>query len=600
MTSSPMEQPLIQSDQNIRDDQLSPRRPQYTSKDITENGNMKSFPRRIFWFIPTYTITLFLAGIALAISHYAYLSSLAGKDSLNQEWVNRFSLAFPTLVKISLTSALQVAVCQLVWRRLWKSKTGTSIDTINALFSMDTTIFSFFNVGTWRDALIATLLAVGIWLMNFIPIFAPSALSVGLVTSLDSFPHCTVPTLNIINDSAGQGLLVQHEDYTSTTFSSSQAATDLVQSVAVSGLQATWPSPCGSNCSYMLQFEAPSLRCTSGASPYDPAANWTDTSGRMASAHPWWSGFDDGSNTSASVLANGDFEYSPAYEAYLNQNTSKFWVGISSPLGNYPEAVNATVSQFLNLTVFFCDIMNTTYDIHVSYINGQQAVNLIDLTYLNNITIPASIWHGAFNSSSDQDKILAAIAALYIPLYILISGEITRDPQSSFVISTNIAQIPALVREVNVDDNGTPTLMYIPDPGMLPHLEQLSHNMSLSLLANPQLAVTRNTTASCSTSRTNLVWKFNTVILIAVYLSAVVVVLTGLVLAGIAVVDNGIVRDKSFSTLGLLTTREPGLSQLVRGDEDGALPLSKYIGRTKLRFGGMDSTGTRRQGFVLK
>ena len=599
MTSSPMEQPLIQSDQNIRDDQLSPRRPQYTSKDITENGNIQYFPRRIFWFIPTYTITLFLGGIALAISHYAYLSSLAGKDSLNQEWVNRFSLAFPALVKIFLTSALQVAVCQLVWRRLWKSKTGTSIDTINALFSMDTTIFSFFNVGTWRDALIATLLAVGIWLMNFIPVVAPSALSVGLVTSLDSFPHCTVPTLNITNDFPGQGLRLQRQDYTSITFSPSQAATDLVQSVAVSGLQATWPSPCGSNCSYMLQFEAPSLRCTSGASPYDPAANWTDGSGQTASAHPWWSGVGDGSNISASVLGDSDFEYSPAYEAYLNQNTSRFWVGISSPLGNHP-ADNATVSEFLNLTAFFCDIMNTTYDIHVSYINGQQAVNLIDLTYLNNITIPASIWQGLFHYSSYQDRISAAIAALYIPLYSLISGEIFRDPRSSFVISTNIAQIPALVREVNVDDAGKPTLLYIPDPGMLPHLEQLSHNMSLSLLANPQLAVTGNTTALCSTSRTNLVWKFNTVILIAVYLPAVVVVLIGLVLAGIAVVDNGIVRDKSFSTLGLLTTREPGLSQLVHGDKDGALPLSKHIGRTKLRFGEMDSTGTRRQGFVLK
>ena len=560
---------------------------------------MKSFPRRIFWFIPTYTITLFLAGIALAISHYVYLSSLAGKDSLNQEWVNRFSLAFPTLVKMSLTSALQVAVCQLVWRRLWKSKTGTSVDTINALFSMDTTIFSFFNVGTWRDALIATMLAVGIWLMNFIPVVAPSALSVGLVTSLDSFPHCTVPTLNITNDFAGQGLRLQREDYTFTSFSPAQAATDLVQSVAASGLQATWPSPCGSNCSYMLQFEAPSLRCTSGASPYDPAANWTDAGGQTTSAHPWWNGFGDGSNTSASVLGDSDFEYSPAYEAYLNRNTSRFWVGISSPFGDDP-ADNATVSQFLNLTVFFCDIMNTTYDIHVSYINGQQAVNLIDLTYLNNITIPASVWQGGFLYSRDQDRISAAIAALYIPLYSLISGQIVRDPQSSFGISTNIAQIPALVREVSINDTGTPTLLYIPDPGMLPHLEQLSHNISLSLLANPQLAVTRNTTASCSTSRTNLVWKFNTVILIAVYLPAVVIVLTGLVLAGIAVVDNGIVRDKSFSTLGLLTTREPGLSELVRGDEDGALPLSKYIGRTKLRFGEMDSTGMRRQGFVLK
>ena len=321
-----MEQPLIQSDQNIYDDQLSPRQPQYTSKDMTENEDIQSFPRRIFWFVPTYTITLFLLGIALAISHYAYLSSLAGKDSLNQEWVNRFSLTFPTLVKIFLTSALQVAVCQLVWRRLWKSKTGTSIDTINALFSMDTSVFSFFNVGTWRDALIATLLAVGIWLMNFIPIVAPSALSVGLVTSLDSLPHCTVPTLNITNDLPGQGLRLQLEDYTSTTFSPSQAAADIVQSVAVSGLQATWPSPCGSNCSYMSQFEAPSLRCTSGASPYDPAANWTDASGQTASAHPWWSGFGDGSNVS-SVLLYGDFEYSPAYEAYLNQNTSRFWVG---------------------------------------------------------------------------------------------------------------------------------------------------------------------------------------------------------------------------------------------------------------------------------
>ena len=599
MTSSPMEQPLLQSDQNIRDDQLSPRRPQYTSKNTTENGNIQPFPRRIFWFIPTYTITLFLIGIALAISHYAYLSSLAGKDSLNQEWVNRFSLAFPTLVKIVLTSALQVAVCQLVWRTLWMSKTGTSIDTINALFSMDTTIFSLFNVGTWRDALIATLLAVGIWLLNFIPIVAPSALSVGLVTSLDSFPHCTVPTLNITNDFPGQGLRLQREDYTSTYFSPSQAATDLVQSVAVSGKQATWPSPCGSNCSYMLQFEAPSLRCTSGASPYDPTANWTDGDGRTASAHPWWNGSGDGSNISASVLEDGDFEYSPAYEAYLNQNTSRFWVGISSPLGNEP-ADNATVSQFLNLTVFFCDIMNTTYDIDVNYINGQQAVNLIDLTYLNNITIPASVWQGRFNYSSYQDRTSAAIAALYIPLYSLISGQIVRDPRISLGISTNIAQIPALVREVNVTDTGNPTLLYIPDPGMLPHLEQLSHNMSLSLLANPQLAVTRNTTALCSTSRTNLVWKFNTVILTAAYLPAVAVVLAGLVLAGIAVVDNGIVRDKSFSTLGLLTTREPGLSQLVQGDEDGALPLSKHIGRTKLRFGEMDSTGTRRQGFVLK
>ena len=602
-TSTPIEQTFRQSDHNSNDNEVLLKKPQYESEDDTGKGRLQSFQRRVFWLTPIYTITLFLAGIGLAIGHYAYLSSLAGKDSYNQQWINRFSLAIATVVKIFLTSALQVAVCQLIWRRLWKSRKGTSVDTINALFSMDTAIFSFFNADIWRDALIATLLAVGIWLMNLVSVVAPTALSVDLSTSSGSVPSCTVPTVNMTNDIPGHGLLLQHEDYTLTSFSPSQAANNLVNSVAANSQQATWLSPCGSNCSYMLQFEAPSLRCTSGASPYDPAANWT-LYGQSLGANPWWNGFGDGSNVSATDIEL-DFVEGPAYIADLNVNTSKFWVGISSPLGDDPTVSNMTASQFLNMTAFFCDIMNTTYDVNVTYSNSQQLLDIIGLTYLNNITIPTNIWQGTFDKedthdADTQERTLAAIAALYLPLYNSIRGYIIRDPRDYMLISTNIAQIPALVREVNVSSVGVPTLFYIPDPGMLPHLEQLSRNLSLSLMANPQLAVTQTTTTSCSTSTTKLVWYFNRFILVAVYVPAVGFVLIGLVLAGIAVIDNGAVRDKSFSTLGLLTTRELELSQLVRGDEDGALPLSKDVGTTKLGFGEMDPGGMRRRGFVLK
>ena len=601
---SPVEQVPVEPDQRINNDQISTKPPRSSSGNKQEEGKVESSKRQIYWLIPTYTTSLFLIGIALAIGHYAYLSSLVGKETFNQEWVNRFSLAFPTLVKLCLTSALQAAVCQIVWQTLWKSRAGISIETINSLFSMDTSIFSLLNVRVWRYALIATLLAAGIWLLNFVPVVAPSALSVGLATSFGKSSNCTVPTLNITNDLAGQGLLLQSKDYTGSKFSPSQAAVDLVQSVAVSGLQASWPSPCGSNCSYLWQFNAPSLRCTSDASPYDPAANWTDNGGQNVTTHPWWNGPGDGSNTPAEVLSNGDFMYSPAYLADLNQNTSKFWIGISSPLGDDPSNSTATVSQFLNLTVFFCNIMNTSYDINVTYLKDQQTVILTNLSYINNITIPTDIWQGGFavsdNRSIIQDDISATVAALYLPLYNLISGSISRDPRSGLVISTDIAEIATLIREVNVSDVGEPTLFYIPDPGMQPHLEELSHNISLSLLANQQLAVTRNATTTCTTSETNLRWKFNPSILIAVYVPAVFVVLASLVLAGLAVLSNGAVRDKNFSTIGVLTTRDLGLNQLVKEDEDGALPLSKEIGRARLIFGEVDAEGVHRRGFVLK
>lgn len=54
--------------------------------------------------------------------------------------------------------------------------------------------------------------------------------------------------------------------------------------------------------------------------------------------------------------------------------------------------------------------------------------------------------------------------------------------------------------------------------------------------------------------------------------------------------SNGVCHSTSLSAI-IATTRNPGLDDMSEGHSLGAFPLDREVGRTKLKFGGVEIAG---------
>ena len=136
-------------------------------------------------------------------------------------------------------------------------------------------------------------------------------------------------------------------------------------------------------------------------------------------------------------------------------------------------------------------------------------------------------------------------------------------------------------------------------------LEGLSHNLTLSVLSNPELGITGSKVVSCYASTTQTVWKVNWVPIIAGYATGLGVTLICLAVGGYALVVNGVAHDTSFSSV-LRTTRNEELTRLTDTQVTGALPLAEHTKEQRLRFvtdspvrHGEENAASRNGGFVL-
>ncbi|KAK5291635.1 hypothetical protein LTR99_010762 [Exophiala xenobiotica] len=564
----------------------------------------ESRPRKIYWLIPTMTMGLFLLGLGMAIGHHFFLQSLHNKTVSNQVWINRYSLAMAFVVKFSFAAAISTAYVQRLWYSLQHTKHGVTVQAIDALFTVQESLIKLFTADLWRSAFLAALMAIIIWLIPLAALISPTALSVGSLTRSSKLLDCVVPTLRMRDQdwqAYGMALSLSTVSYTATSYSPSMTTRRLVGSTCQGGQPLDWTSPCGSNCSYEVSFIAPSIKCSRTPDIDDPEAPWTLSQPSYSDGSSYWfSGYGSGYNYS---FADEQTLYDPLYYAGLNDHTSQFWVGVSdvfSPVLSETQSVE----QGLNIHVYVCDFMNSSYRVRTKYVDGQQTNELLNISHVNRVDLSSKAWNnegpggaGPIDSNGirqDMSPDALDLASVYQTMISMINGSIIRDPREELVDQTTISLVPTLITQYNGSTQYGQAELAVPHLEIGPLIEELSHNISISLLSEPRLQVTNTSTTSCATSVTSTVWKYSALPLIAAYASAVGLTILCLVVGAHAMLSSGAVRDKAFSTV-VRTTRTSELDVLGSSPDNGALPLAP--GAEKIRL--VLSSGEARAAFRL-
>lgn len=226
--------------------------------------------------------------------------------------------------------------------------------------------------------------------------------------------------------------------------------------------------------------------------------------------------------------------------------------------------------------------MNTTYHISVNYTNSQQAVKILDKQSTVYPRLPQPVY-----ATTTETGDYLAILSLYDYMAGMFAGFIDRDPRMVLgTVGTNISVMPTFTT-YNSSSNQAE---YLPVFNLAPLIEELSHNVSISLMSNPSLKVTNTTMTTCISTETLTVWKYDRAPLVIAYAVAVGITLAFLLVGAVSVLRNGAVFDRSFSTM-LRATRGADLDRLVEGHEGATLPVDDGISEAKLKF----ATGLKRR-----
>jgi hypothetical protein len=119
-------------------------------------------PWHIHWTTPTIIGSLFVAGLAAAVGHHMFYSSLNGKPATEQLKMIRYGTALAFFVKSTLVGTSIMCNRQRIWRTFRRK--AMTIDGIDGLFSApeDPTQF-FINAEMWKNGKLATFMALCCW-----------------------------------------------------------------------------------------------------------------------------------------------------------------------------------------------------------------------------------------------------------------------------------------------------------------------------------------------------------------------------------------------------------------------------------------------------
>ena len=565
------------------------------NKDRT-NTNKKT-KRRIYWTTPVSAALLFLLGLGSAIGHCVFFGMMENKRVGDQTWIFRYSLALSFVFKSALAASISIALAQQVWMALRRSKKGTCIQTIDAMFASGHSLSEFLSPSLWISAFTTALMATCIWLMPLTALVAPSALTVGSAVDKTN-RSCTVPTLDWPMTDPLDGTRDNRRslftvDYTSTYSSPSMDSKRLVDSVLENGRQIGWPSPCGANCTYSVVFIGPSWQCTESEYVNDPRAPWV--------RNGTWSWYSDPKHPNGTEIITSATElfYTHIYAAGLNATTNQFWAGVATGFARGLEPwngyLNRSAADILGVRAFTCRVARSRYNLNVTYENSIQTNTMIEsVQTLSLFEIPDYLWEGFPSNPGSpdvQENRPMDVVGLYSPMNELLSGSLTVDPRSSFNAFTSLGLVPGLITQLSNPLSYGYEAPFVPRPDFGSLLEELSQNLTISLMSNSQLGVTSSAEVLCHRSVDQTVWKVSWLPVLVAYGTGLAAAIVCLLVGGFALAVNGMAHDGSFSSI-LRTTRSERLGHFVPSGDAGSLPLDKHIGRRRLRFVDNRLTGT--------
>ncbi|KAJ3524816.1 hypothetical protein NM208_g11904 [Fusarium decemcellulare] len=528
----------------------------------------------IRWFQPTLMVGLWLLGIAFSVSHHSYYADLDGHVANDQDWVIRVGTGLAFLVKTCFASSLVIAMKQLVWTRV--RDISTSVKGIDALFAITSDPMSIFVADVWAKLAAAGVLAILLWSMPLAAVVAPASISVTTASPL-STQLCEVPVLNFDkkydwkyqspqlalakfnasrymqpkypndNADAWKGHLPREIGYAGPT----PVAEKLLRRVFIGSEILPFAQVCGPNCTYITTVPGVGYQCSS--------LDWK-------------------SNRAGFVNASDLF--SPRAYLYkappmLDRELIGFVV--------QQETINNEYKT--SLEYFSCVPHKLLYKINVTYTNNIRQLDVVQEEILEPIPWPVFIRNQTLSATYAETNFwayqaLADVLAqnlrrgIWLPMY----GETT---------SSTLLSYASLVDQQTTDKNPNATVfaeLFYPKLNFRNRVSELVRNLSISLLAEPNLHIYDKATVECQITTYTNVWTYNPGALWPAYAAALWVCTVGVVIGALSLYRNGCNGEMSFSRV-LCTTRNRALDEATAGARFGDQPLPKDLAKLQLQFG---------------
>ncbi|KAG8935845.1 hypothetical protein FRC02_006091 [Tulasnella sp. 418] len=205
-----------------------------------------------------YMPAFLLAAVGVAAAHHFFNRYLHSKttETIPPVWAIRAGTAAAFAFKTVVAVAAGTAYVQRMWATL--RKRTLTVEGIDALFGGASHVQNVFLSGElWKNAKLSLLMAFWLLILPLSAVFTPATLTVINSTS-NNDTQCAVPSGDINNPAfANQFAVIDNGFYARPSPLLKRAAVQVL-----TGQEPSWPSPCGTNCSYNYQFQGLSLNCS--------------------------------------------------------------------------------------------------------------------------------------------------------------------------------------------------------------------------------------------------------------------------------------------------------------------------------------------------
>ncbi|KAH9206119.1 hypothetical protein DL95DRAFT_233747, partial [Leptodontidium sp. 2 PMI_412] len=538
---------------------------------------------------PAWMIVCAFSGLCLAIGHHVYYSKLdhtpAGNEG-RQQWAHTFGNIFAVSVATLFAVANRMAYKQYFWT-IVRRKSFT-LKALDSLFSLTSDLLGFLDTDLWKGSPLAVVLASICWAITFAVFLPPGSLTVTAGTATEVV-NMSIPQLDWNSLSWADPIIRGHPpapviQKLVTQTSQTSKILDLIP-----------PSP---NSSYSLDVRGPYLKCEAPNSTYTPFLNYylkTLYSVNQSATIP---------KVTENLPANfgRSMGYTPSFCTPLSN---------ASQPGDTPECQMFPFQLWVMTSddAMICTLGNGTRRTHINFLNGEQLVTYEDMKDFNSVFAARQlVLRHQVNGSVEETEVdyqVHSYKAVYLSVVNMISGNISMwIPWSSdtppFLTEKNFALRTGLdaCQEIanNVwGQNYTNDLFKKPEymcrnRTLARAIEDLAANVTISMLASSELTSAGTNMTPVTVNLVQNIYIYKSFLLVISYGLALLFTIPGLVIGIWAFCTNGVSHSTSFSAI-LLTTRNMGLDEISEGHSLGVFPLDPDLGKTKLKFGGVQIEG---------
>ncbi|MCJ1384047.1 hypothetical protein MMC17_007163 [Xylographa soralifera] len=536
------------------------------------------------------------------------MSGTTVSNTYHQQWALRFGTVLTFFAIGLLRAALVASYDQYIWR-VFRYKL-ISIKGIDKIISLTSDLTGFLYLELYKQAWLAVGIAWLSWCLPLAGIAPPSTLYI-------------VPGLLVETYNEALSVLDWKDTRWAMDYWSNAAAIRILHvGTQTAGGRAILPLPAPAlNSSYSVQFYGPSLQCSAADESHQSAFNYYTANALVESGTVTYAqGVEISSNKSNLTL---EYEGSISFLVYSAFVPDVGWLGSGEFLPSPPTSMlwspdlppEYTRGQdYLQLWFqtaqdsIVCSLSNTSFGLDIESLNGVQSIIQREVHRVN-LWTPTTSTSGETNTQ-DQAYLTTFFTFVNtlsgnVSLQQAAQGELSLELDDSNVLNTALSACPEFTlwfdtkdfRDTNssiygINLSGNITNYVFPDDlsicrngSLLRAIEDLTNNITISMLGDADLTVQREGPVNISTSCN--IYEYDNLNLVISYTAAIIATIFSVAIGMFALYENGVGHSTSFSTI-LSTTRSTRLSVPTEGHSLGAEPLAKHIGDLKLRFGLLD------------